>query len=113
MYEQELLRPHMAPYLADIGMSWDDFLALGQSTRGQGSFGMTVFALRSSAAANGVSRLHGVVSRGMWHTAWGETPADEASISHVTNGVHAPTWVGREVADLYDVHLGPRWRTAI
>ena len=74
VYEQELLRPHMAPYLADIGMSWDDFLALGQSTRAQGGFGMTVFALRSSAAANGVSRLHGVVSRGMWHTAWGRRP---------------------------------------
>lgn len=112
VYEAELVRPHLTPYLDDLGLSWPDFLALGQATRGEGGFGMTAFALRSSGAANGVSRLHGVVSREMWHTAWGHTPADEAPISHVTNGVHAPTWVGREVAELYDLHVGPRWRTA-
>ncbi|MAF10375.1 alpha-glucan phosphorylase [Candidatus Poribacteria bacterium] len=112
VYEQELVRLHMKPYLDEIGASWSDFLALGQVTRGEGGFGMTTFALRSSAAANGVSRLHGAVSREMWHKAWGETPVDEAPISHVTNGVHTPTWVGREVADLYDLYVGPRWRAA-
>ncbi|MBT5709461.1 alpha-glucan family phosphorylase, partial [Candidatus Poribacteria bacterium] len=112
VYETDLVRPHLMPYLDELGVSWSDFLALGQVTRGEGGFGMTTFALRSSGAANGVSRLHGAVSRAMWHKAWGETPVDEAPISHVTNGVHTPTWVGREVADLYDLYVGPRWRAA-
>jgi glycogen phosphorylase len=111
VYEHDLVRPHVTPYLDEMGLSWQDFLALGQVTPGEGGFGMTTFALRTSGHANGVSRLHGEVSRAMWSSAWGETPVDETPIGHITNGVHTATWVGREVADLYDTHIGPRWRS--
>ncbi len=112
VYEHDLVRPHVTPYLDEMGLPWRDFLALGQTAPGEGGFGMTTFALRTSGHANGVSRLHGEVSRGMWSRVWGETPVDETPIGHVTNGVHTATWVGGEVADLYDTHIGPRWRSA-
>ena len=60
------------------------------TTRG---FGLTPFALRTSTYANGVSALHGEVSREMWHGLWPERPADEVPIGSVTNGVHARTWI--------------------
>ena len=56
---------------------------------------MTPFALRTSAHANGVSELHGAVSRRMWAALWPERPAEDAPIEHVTNGVHARTWLSR------------------
>jgi starch phosphorylase len=72
-------------------------------------FGVTQFTLRASRAANGVSRRHGEVAREMWHALWPERSVDEVPITHVTNGVHLPTWIGGPMRDLLDRHLGPDW----
>jgi starch phosphorylase len=72
------------------------------------SFGVTQAALRLSRAANGVSRRHGEVSRGMWASLWQGQP-EEAPIGYVTNGVHVPTWIGRTMRELLDQHLGEDW----
>jgi starch phosphorylase len=72
-------------------------------------FGVTQFALRTSRAANGVSRRHGEVAREMWQGLWPGRPVEEVPIGHVTNGVHVPTWIGREMRELLERHLGADW----
>src|SRR5271166_5349415 len=71
---------------------------------------MTVLALRSAARANGVSKLHGEVSRKVWQSLWPGVPVDEIPIGHVTNGVHFRSWISSEMNHLYDRYLGPSWR---
>ena len=70
---------------------------------------MTVLALRLRQFANGVSELHGEVSREMWQRIWPGVPVDEIPITHITNGIHTRTWMCSEIARLYDRYLGPRW----
>jgi starch phosphorylase len=72
-------------------------------------FGVSQFALRTSRAANGVSRRHGEVARGMWRDLWPERAVDDVPIGHVTNGVHLPTWLGGPMRTLLDRHLGDGW----
>ena len=88
-----------------------DFLALGRSASdAQSEFCMTVLAFRLSSHCNGVSKLHGDVSRRMWQRLWPEVPADEIPIQHITNGVHFRSWISQEMNQLYDRYLGPHWR---
>src|SRR5690606_32078473 len=68
-----------------------------------------VLALKVSAAANGVSKLHGETARSMWSRTWHEIPEDEVPITSITNGVHTRFWVSRDMAGLYDRYLGPGW----
>ena len=72
-------------------------------------FGVSQFALRTSRAANGVSRRHGEVARGMWNDLWPDRDVDDVPIGHVTNGVHIPTWLGGPMRQLLDRHLGDGW----
>ena len=69
-----------------------------------------MLALRLSAHANGVSRLHGDVSRQMWRRLWPGLPLAEVPIGHVTNGVHPRTWIAHDLVDLLDRYLGPDFR---
>ena len=70
---------------------------------------LTVLAIRLSTFRNGVSRLHGAVSRKLWHNVWPSFPMDEVPIGHITNGIHTRTWLSHEMAELYDRYLGPQW----
>ncbi|NOZ77050.1 MAG: glycosyltransferase family 1 protein, partial [Euryarchaeota archaeon] len=89
----------------------ETFLALGSPGDGapDGEFSMAVLALKLSAGINGVSRLHGRVSRSLWKDVWPGVPVDEVPITHITNGVHYRTWVSREMSQLFDRYLGPAW----
>ena len=69
----------------------------GASQPGDTAFGLTPFALRTSSYANGVSALHGEVSREMWQGLWPDRSIDDVPIGSVTNGVHARTWIGAEL----------------
>jgi starch phosphorylase len=70
---------------------------------------MAVLAIRLSGHRNGVSRLHGRVSRKMWSGVWPGISAEEVPIGHVTNGVHVRSWLSDEMAHLFDRYLGPQW----
>jgi starch phosphorylase len=72
-------------------------------------FSMAVLALRLSSWINGVSRLHGVVSRKMWQRIWPRTPESDLPIVHVTNGVHIPSFISKGMAENFDRYLSPRW----
>ncbi len=107
-----LVEKYLGRYASSFGMNIDDFLALGRRNPQDRSeeFCNTILALEGAAFSNGVSKLHGVVSREMWTDLWPKHPVDEIPISSVTNGVHAKTWVSKEMKDLYDRYLGPQWR---
>jgi starch phosphorylase len=95
-----------------LGISRLDFLGLGRKDPKNDSedFCMTVLALRLASFSNGVSQLHGSVSRRMWNEIWKGVPESEVPIGHVTNGVHFRSWVSFEMNQLYDRYLGPKWR---
>ncbi|HYB94396.1 MAG TPA: alpha-glucan family phosphorylase [Vicinamibacterales bacterium] len=105
-----LVEKHLAGTWGEIGQHRHSFLALGEYDNGSGSlFNMTALALRTSAYVNGVSALHGEVTRSMWRPMWPETPADQIPVRSITNGVHVPTWMAGPVFALLDHHFGPGW----
>jgi starch phosphorylase len=107
-HEVESVLSHIA---GTLGVSPEEIIALGRTNPEEEAepFGVTQFALRTSRAANGVSRRHGEVAREMWHAMWAGKPVDEVPITHVTNGVHVPTWLGHPMWDLLNRHLGDGW----
>ncbi|MBM3279590.1 MAG: alpha-glucan family phosphorylase [Candidatus Handelsmanbacteria bacterium] len=113
-FPPDLVESYLGPYRERLGLSREEFLGLGRvNPEDWGSdFCMTVLALRLSAHSNGVSRLHGQVSRKMWGAMWPNFAEAEVPITHITNGVHLPSWTSLEMADLFDRHLGEPWRLA-
>jgi len=105
-----LVEKHLAGTWGDIGQHRKSFLSLGEYDNGSGSqFNMTALALRTSSFVNGVSALHGEVTRSMWRPMWPDTPADQIPVRSITNGVHVPTWMAGAVFALLDHHFGPGW----
>jgi starch phosphorylase len=107
-----LLDRYLTSYFHGLGLSRAEFLALGRQNAESDAedFCMTVLALRMAAASNGVSKLHGEVSRTMWKSLWPAVPDAEIPIGSVTNGVHLRSWISYEMNQLYDRYLGPKWR---
>ncbi len=94
----------------ELGLPLEDLLALGRRENGgEPRFGLTELALRASRSANAVSRRHGQLARAMWQPLFAPRPVDAVPVSHVTNGVHLPTWMAPAFRDLLDRHLGPGW----
>ncbi len=102
---------YLAPLAPALGLDRAGLLGLGheQHDDGSSSFCMTVLALNLSGHRNGVSKLHGEVSREMWQGAHEAKTAGEVPIGHVTNGIHTRTWLAPEADQLYRKYLAPRW----
>ncbi len=95
-----------------LGITLHDLLALGRQNANDPSetFNMAYLAIRGSGAVNGVSRLHGKVSRHLFEPLFSDWPADEVPVGHVTNGVHMPTWDSADADDLWTEACGKdRW----
>jgi starch phosphorylase len=95
-----------------LGISFQDLLALGRQNAGDDSeyFNMAYLAIRGSGAVNGVSRLHGKVSRHLFASLFSGWPLDEVPVGHVTNGVHMPSWDSAEADELWTETCGKdRW----
>jgi starch phosphorylase len=106
----QLVEKHLAGCWGTLGPHRDQFLALGAHDNGGGAqFNMTALALRSARSVNAVSRLHGNVTRGMWGAIWPGVHEDKRPVSHVTNGVHVPTWIAGELANLFTKYFGAGW----
>ena len=91
-----------------LGLTEEQFLALGLVDGGH-EFNMTALAIRGSRFQNGVSRIHGGVSSRICAPLWPELEPRQNPLSHVTNGVHVPTFLAPEWADQFDKHLGFDW----
>ena len=106
-FEESLFYKYMNQYPAKLGISWADLMNMGRENPDTNErFSMSVFALNTCQEANGVSWLHGEVSKKMFAGIWkGYSPA-ESHVGYVTNGVHMPTWAASEWKAFYSEHLG-------
>jgi len=109
-FSPELIGRYLGKYAHGFGLSFDDLFALGQPMLNPPPlFSMTILALRTTRHANGVSKLHGEVSKGLWQDVWAGVPLQEVPITSVTNGIHTKTWTAPEFHRLYEKYLGPDW----
>jgi starch phosphorylase len=106
-----LLERYLGGYIWEMREPWSRFLALGRDDASDDDepFNMTLLSLRLSGRRNGVSRLHGEVSRRMWRGVWPGLAEEDVPIGHVTNGVHLSSWVSPEMSQLYSKWLGAQW----
>jgi len=110
IFELPLMEKYFSRLVRDMGLSWQEFLALGQDgVGGRTGFCLTILALRLAAFANGVSQLHGTVTRKLWSHLWENLPAFEVPITHITNGIHTRSWISHDMSDLLERYLGPKF----
>ncbi|HEV3237670.1 MAG TPA: alpha-glucan family phosphorylase, partial [Gemmataceae bacterium] len=109
-FEPSLVEHYFSNFLPQLKIDKNEFLGLGRENPRNLSepFCMTVLAIRLSNSANGVSKLHGSVSRKMWRNIWPELPESEIPIISITNGVHTRSWVSPDMLQLYDRYLGTK-----
>ena len=99
------------PYIGALGLTREQFHDLGRENMGGFDlFSLPVMALKLSTSANGVSKLHGKVSRHMWQWMFRDVPENEIPIDAITNGIHIGSWISSEMAGLFDRYLDPAWR---
>lgn len=112
-FKPDVARRFLAPYAAQLGVDLDTLMSLGRFRPDDQSdaFCPTVLALRTAGHRNGVSRLHGRVTREQWAELWPRLPLDEVPIAHVTNGVHLESWTTAESNALLTSAVGPQWQT--
>jgi len=108
----DLIEKYFADFWKRLGITREQFLDLARQYLpwGAAEFSMTVLALKFAGAANGVSELHGHVSRKMWHFLWPQRAENEVPIGHITNGVHTRTWLAPEYHALFDEYFPRGWR---
>jgi glycogen phosphorylase len=110
-FPMAMIEQYLGDYMAKMGVDRNTLAAFGRQHPGneQEPFGMTVLALKLANVSNGVSKLHGSVTRKMWKDLWPDLPPGEVPITSITNGVHTQSWLSPEIAGLYDRYLGIQW----
>ncbi|MBL8879672.1 MAG: alpha-glucan family phosphorylase [Phycisphaerales bacterium] len=110
-FDPKLVESHLEWMARDLGISMNELLSIGRENPADltEEFCMAILALRLAYRSNGVSRLHGEVSRGMWKSCWPNVPRDEIPITHVTNGIHLRSWTSATMGELFEQYLGPTW----
>lgn len=112
-FDIDLLARSFGPeYEKDLRLSHEEFVALGRidPQDPREAYGLTPLAIRMCRSTNGVSRKHGEVSRALWQKLWPEQAIEQVPITHVTNGVHAPTWIAPLVRSLFEKYVGTDWQ---
>jgi starch phosphorylase len=110
VFDKGMLLDYFRNLVAELGVGEQDLMALGSDGSPDSGFNMTRLALRGSRHVNAVSRIHRHVTAEICAANWPEIPATENPIGFVTNGVHVPTFMQTEWAELLEQHLGPSWR---
>jgi starch phosphorylase len=113
-FPRALMERYFKSWADECGITFNQFMAIGQEPGADPSshFNMAVMSLRLASRANSVSALHGQVSRQIFHNLWPDIPVEEVPIGHVTNGVHARSWVSSGMAKLFDRYVMPDWDQA-
>ena len=106
-FDESLFGKYMSGYAQMLGISWDDFIGMGRMNPEDHNerFCMSTFACNTSQEVNGVSWLHGEVSKKMFAGIWNGYFPEESHVGYVTNGVHFPTWCANEWRKLYAKHF--------
>ena len=114
-FDRGLMEGNLGKFMQSMKLPTDDVLGLGKidPKNSQETFTMTILALRFSRSANGVSELHGKVSRNMWKDLYPSLSEADVPIGHVTNGIHTTGWASPIAMDFWTKHLGHRWTTKL
>jgi len=110
-FPPELVDDHLEPLRRSLGLAQHEFLGLGRirPEDHREALCMTVLAFKMSRYANGVSALHGRITRKSWQVLWPHHREDEVPVGHITNGVHVRTWLAPSMQDLYAKYMGADW----
>jgi len=110
IFPAQLVEKYFSGYWKSLGIDQETFFQLGQQDGlGSEAFNMTAFALKTADHRSAVSQLHGQVTRRLWHGLWPDVAEDQVPISHITNGIHVPSWIAPELDYLFKKHLGEAW----
>lgn len=114
-FSVELMDKYFGSYFPHLGINRTQFLSLGRMLPDDETepFKMPVLAIRLSGYINGVSKLHGRISREVWGSLWPGIPEKEVPIISITNGIHLKTWLSEEIGSLYHRYLGPSWSETV
>ena len=115
IFPLELVRKYFKDFWIKLGISEEEFLALGMKpdSKNETGFNMGILALKIAGKKNGVSKLHGEVSRELFGEVWPNIAANESPITYVTNGIHTCSWLASNLKDLYNRYLTPYWQDNI
>jgi starch phosphorylase len=105
-----LMDRYFSYFWPELGLTRDEFLALGHHDASGDGFNMTALSMRLSGYRNGVSKRHGEITRAMWHDLWPDVPTPLVPITSITNGVHLPTWISAPLQAVLDEYLPSDWR---
>ena len=109
-FDEGLFGRYMGEFPAKLGITWNDLMNMGRENPDtQEKFSMSVFALNTTQESNGVSWLHGEVSKKMFAGVWKGYAPEESHVGYVTNGVHMPTWAASEWKEYYSKVFGPEY----
>ena len=112
VFPPELMEKYFSGYCKDVGIKLEELLKLGRKNKEScdKGFSMAILAIKLSNKVNAVSKLHRNVSKRMWRELWEGFVEEEVPIIHITNGIHQPSWISKEMSDLYDRYIGPKWK---
>lgn len=115
IFPVELVEKHLKGYWTKLGIDKETFLRLGMKPNDSldNGFNMGILALKIAGKKNGVSKLHGAVSRELFGDVWPNIAANESPITHVTNGIHTCSWLAPNLKKLYNKYLTPYWQDSI
>ena len=115
IFDIHLVEKYFKNYYPKLGISKEDFLRLGMKceTGLEQGFNMGILALKIAGKKNGVSKLHGAVSRELFGEVWSNIASNESPITHVTNGVHTCSWLAPNIKRLFNEYLTPYWQDNI
>ena len=115
IFPVELVKKYFNKFWDDLGITEEEFLNLGMQPKdtNKATFNMGIFALKVAGKKNGVSKLHGEVSRELFGGIWPEIAPNESPITYVTNGVHTCSWLAPNLKELYNQYLDPFWQDKI
>ncbi len=115
IFPVSLVEKYFNNYWTDLGISKEEFFKLGMKPKDKenNTFNMGILALKIAGKKNGVSKLHGAVSRELFGEVWPEITPSEAPITHVTNGIHTCSWLAPNLKNLYNKYLEPFWQDKI
>ncbi len=115
IFDVHLIEKYFKGYYTKLGITKEDFLRLGMKCENglEPGFNMGILALKIAGKKNGVSKLHGAVSRELFGEVWSNIASNESPITYVTNGVHTCTWIAPNIKNLYNEYLIPYWQDNI
>ena len=113
VFYHDAMDMYFTAYRESLGISRDEFLSFGRDSGNPYGFNMAVMAMKMASGRNGVSKLHGAVTRRMFNHLWPDVPVDEVPVTHVTNGIHTLTWLSSSLRQLFDKYLPKGWENRL